>query len=127
MTKRQVLCECCSDSAVEFELAVDGLVKACDSCGVLGRVDIDGDEDGSYVKFWPLSEPEAVVQDQQVLVEAYLKNQEIIDRLMGQVQSLKAEAIRLDCVNRTLSTSLNRVVENFGNYERDIINKIGPQ
>lgn len=102
MTKRQVLCKCCSDSAVEVDLATDGLVKACDSCGVLGRVGIDGDEDGSYVKFWPLSEPEAVVQDQQVLVEAYLKNQEIIDRLMAQVQSLKVEALRLRNVNHTL-------------------------
>lgn len=88
----QVLCECCSDIAVEFESSIeDGLKKHCDSCGILGAVSIECDEDGTYVRFWPLDGDEAMNLDTEILLEAYLKGQELIDRLMTQTERLLNE------------------------------------
>jgi hypothetical protein len=92
MPATEILCQCCSDVAITFEEGPsmeDGLTCACNSCGILGHVDIDCDEDGSYVRFWPLTESEAMRLENSTLIEAYLKNQEIIDRLMFQITKLQ--------------------------------------
>lgn len=93
-TTRTILCECCSDTAHTFDtysesvVSLDGLTKACDTCGVLGRVSVDCDEDGVYARFYTLTESECMMLENHTLLEAYLKNQEIIDKLMHQVSLL---------------------------------------
>lgn len=115
MATKSVLCSCCSDDAVTYdnESEVNGLVKACDSCGILGRIDIDGDEDGAYIRFFPLTKTAIYDQDQTVLIDAYQKNQEVVDRLMHQVD-------RLMRGNEMLRAEL---MHNRGDVER-LINKV---
>jgi hypothetical protein len=115
MTTRTVLCSCCSDVATTYdnESEVDGLKKACDSCGILGQVDIDGDEGGTYIRFYPLTEDQALHTDPHILIDAYLKNQDIIDRLMHQVDRLMRE-------NQAFK---NELANNRSDVER-LINKV---
>jgi hypothetical protein len=117
-TTTEVLCSCCSDVAHTFERNSEesGLTKACDSCGILGRVDIDADDDGrTYIRFFPLTEKDALNADQCVLIDAYLKNQEIIDRLMHQVDRLmrENETFRAELVNNRVDVErlINKVNE----------------
>lgn len=98
MRTNEVLCQCCSDVALTWDEGLNpphGLVQACNSCGVLGRVDVDGDEDGCYVRFWPLNESEAMRLENHTLIEAYLKNQEIIDKLYNALSIERSRVITL--------------------------------
>jgi len=94
---RTITCNACSESAIEYDSNAESLdsyncmVTHCQSCSVLGRVDIDGDEDGSYVIFIPLDKKEVSHVDFGIIVDAYEAAQKKIEQLYDEVYRLRAQ------------------------------------
>jgi len=95
---RTITCNACCEPAIEYDNNVEsvdsyrGRVTHCLSCSVLGRVDIDGDEDGSYVIFLPLDKKEVSHVDFGTIVDAYEAAQKKIEDLYEEVSRLRSQA-----------------------------------
>lgn len=96
-TTREIICNSCSDVAVEFDNDVvsisdmDGTKHVCKSCSLLGRVSVDEDEGHVYVKFVILTKSELSHVDFGLMVEAYEAAQDKIEQLMDELFEEKKE------------------------------------
>lgn len=89
---RQILCDSCSDVAVEFDndkvsaSTLDGKVCICQSCSALGRVDAD-----EYIRFHLLDKDELSHVDFGLLVEAYEAGQKRLDEMYDENYNLRMQ------------------------------------
>lgn len=94
---REILCNSCSDVALEYDSDVisisdlDGTKHVCKSCSLLGRVSVDEDEGRMYVKFVILTHNELSHVDFGLMVEAYEAAQDKIEQLMDELYAMKKE------------------------------------
>lgn len=92
--QQSVTCECCSEAAFEYDSnvtcpsALDGQTKVCQSCGVIGRVVFD-DEEGRWIRLYPLNDTDVVCADVSILVEGYEVSQKKLTEMYDKVCELK--------------------------------------
>lgn len=106
---RQITCGSCSDVAVEYDnettclSKLDGEVRVCQSCSVLGRVWADYEYQRMSCGFSPLKKEEISHVDFGLLVEAYEAAQSKIEQLYDDIHQLRIRNKELQLLARAVN------------------------